>query len=281
MHANGKVELADGRRKIRFDPQRLSPTEQRDRLQLSEKKVLQLREGDRIRLTANDKERGLLNAALARVIGIDADGVKVETAGKERLTLALGDPMLSRLDLAYSLNMHMAQGITTDKAITVMSSHERNLSNQRLFNVGVTRVRDELTMIVDDRGKLKRQLDMNPGNKTSTLETLGRLDIDDKNGLAPREKFYPGPIDGVDLSDLPPLPNDLHRCRIARRRARKIPSGPQDLKPDRAGRVRPQIGRCLGTIPIWLRLPPSYSIANGSYDPSLKPQVAGGPCGFQ
>jgi hypothetical protein len=40
------------------------------------------------------------------------------------------------LDLAYALNMHMAQGITTDKAITVMDSHERNLSNQRLFNVG-------------------------------------------------------------------------------------------------------------------------------------------------
>ncbi|NWP47874.1 hypothetical protein GY986_25865, partial [Escherichia coli] len=84
------------------------------------------------------------------------------------------DPMLSRLDLAYALNMHMAQGITTDKAITVMDSHERNLSNQRLFNVGVTRVRDELTMIVDDKEKLERQLDHNAGNKTSALETVGR-----------------------------------------------------------------------------------------------------------
>src|SRR3546814_2642101 len=37
VHANGKVELADGRRKIRFDPQRLSPTEPRDRLTLYEK----------------------------------------------------------------------------------------------------------------------------------------------------------------------------------------------------------------------------------------------------
>src|SRR3546814_7157763 len=41
VHANGKVELAEGRRKFRFDPQKLSPTEQRDRLQLSEKKDLQ------------------------------------------------------------------------------------------------------------------------------------------------------------------------------------------------------------------------------------------------
>ena len=250
VHANGKVELSDGRRRIRFDPQKLSPTEQRDRLQLSQKKDLQLRDGDRIRWTANDKERGLLNAALARVVGIDADGVKVETADKALVTLGLGDPMLSRLDLAYSLNMHMAQGITTDKAITVMSAHERNLSNQRLFNVGVTRVRDELTMIVDDKEKLTRQLDMNPGNKTSSLETLGRLDIDGKKGpgAQPREKFDPGPIDGVDLSDLPPIPTDLPPLPdgAAPAPAAKAPPAPPDLKPDRPDPLPPLPERSLG-----------------------------------
>jgi conjugative relaxase-like TrwC/TraI family protein len=250
VHANGKVELSDGRRRIRFDPQKLSPTEQRDRLQLSEKKDLQLRDGDRIRWTANDKERGLLNAALARVVGVDADGVKVETADKALVTLGLGDPMLSRLDLAYSLNMHMAQGITTDKAITVMSSHERNLSNQRLFNVGVTRVRDELTMIVDDKEKLTRQLDMNPGNKTSSLETLGRLDIDGKKGpgAPPRETFDPGPIDGVDLSDLPPIPTDLPPLPdgAAPAPAAKAPQAPPDLKPDRPDPLPPLPERSLG-----------------------------------
>ncbi|PTD15912.1 MobF family relaxase [Sphingomonas fennica] len=250
VHSNGKIELSDGRRKIRFDPQKLSPTEQRDRLQLSEKKDLQLREGDRIRWTANDKERGLHNAALARIIGGDTDGVRVETADKGVLTLGLGDPMLSRLDLAYSLNMHMAQGITTDKAITVMSAHERNLSNQRLFNVGVTRVRDELTMIVDDREKLERQLDMNPGNKTSALETLGRLDIDGKKGpgAQPREKFDPGPIDGVDLSDLPPLPTDLPPLpdSAAPAPTARDPKPPPDLKPDRGDPLPPLPERSLG-----------------------------------
>jgi conjugative relaxase-like TrwC/TraI family protein len=250
VHANGKVELSDGRRRIRFDPQKLSPTEQRDRLQLSEKKDLQLREGDRIRWTANDKQRGLHNAALARVVGVDADGVKVETADKVLLTLSLGDPMLSRLDLAYSLNMHMAQGITTDKAITVMSSHERNLSNQRLFNVGVTRVRDELTMVVDDKEKLARQLDMNPGNKTSSLETLGRLDIDGRKGpgAQPREKFDPGPIDGVNLSDLAPVPSDLPPLPdgAASAPAAKAPQAPPDLKPDRGDPLPPLPERSLG-----------------------------------
>lgn len=199
----GKVELADGRKRLRFDPLMLSPTERRDRLQLTEKKALVLREGDRIRWTANDKERGLFNSALARIAAVETGAIVIETADRQHLRLVPNDPMLSRLDLAYSLNMHMAQGITTDKAITVMSSHERHLSNQRLFNVGVTRVRDALTMIVDDKGKLSRQLDMNPGNKTSALETLGRIDIDGRRSIAPVAPFDSGPIDGLGLPDLP------------------------------------------------------------------------------
>lgn len=249
VHPNGKVDLLDGRRRIRFDPQKLSPTEKRDRLQLSEKKDLHLREGDRVRWTANDKGRGLHNAALARVLTIDASGVTVETAGKERLTLDLGDPMLSRLDLAYSLNMHMAQGITTDKAITVMSSQERNLSNQRLFNVGVTRVRDAMTMVVDDKQKLERQLDNNPGNKTSALETVGRLDVDRERGTGtnPHEKFDPGPI---DLSDLPPLPGDPPLSAAGKGQAAPAPAdvlkSPPDLKPDRGDVLPPLPERSLG-----------------------------------
>ncbi|MFD1104767.1 MobF family relaxase [Sphingobium olei] len=249
VHPNGKVDLLDGRRRIRFDPQKLSPTEKRDRLQLSEKKDLHLREGDRIRWTANDKGRGLHNAALARVLTIDASGVTVETASKERLTLDLGDPMLSRLDLAYSLNMHMAQGITTDKAITVMSSQERNLSNQRLFNVGVTRVRDEMTMVVDDKAKLERQLDNNPGNKTSALETVGRLDVDRERGTgtSPREKFDPDP---VDLSDLPPLPGDPPLPTAGKGQAASAPGdplkSPPELKPDRSDVLPPLPERSLG-----------------------------------
>src|SRR3546814_16723922 len=90
-------------------------------------------------------------------------------ADRQQLRLAEGDPMLSRLDLAYSLNMHMAQGITTDKAITVMSSHERTLSNQRLFNVGVTRVRDALTLVVDNREKLERDTKSSVEAKSVTV----------------------------------------------------------------------------------------------------------------
>ncbi|MBN8847356.1 MULTISPECIES: MobF family relaxase [unclassified Sphingomonas] len=193
VFANGRVELAIGGRRMRIDPQRLPLGGGQGGLGLSERKALRLHEGDRIRWTANDKPRGLHNSAIARVVSIDGRGVTVETAGRDRLILGHSDPMLGRLDLAYSLNMHMAQGITTDRAITVMSSGERYLSNQRLFNVGVTRVRDQLTLVVDDKERLQAQLDRTPGNKTSALETLGRLEIDARKGEG-RGRFDPGPL---------------------------------------------------------------------------------------
>lgn len=111
-------------------------------------------------------------------MSIEGGNVTVEKANNERLTLKRGDPMLSRLDRAYALNMHMAQGVTADNVIGVMLSYEHNLSNQRLFNVLVTRVRDGLTIIIDDREKLEWRLNSNRGDKTSALESTGKLDID-------------------------------------------------------------------------------------------------------
>lgn len=176
--ANGKVEIVKNGRSIKFNPQKIDPMIDKDRMSLATIETIQIHEGDRIRWTDNDKDRGIYNASLATITGIHNGNVTVELANKDQVTLKPNDKMMQRMDLAYALNMHMAQGITVNKAITVMQSFERNLSNQRLFNVGVTRIRLDLTMVVDNQQKLEMQLDRNPGDKTSSLESLGWLDID-------------------------------------------------------------------------------------------------------
>ncbi|MEP9403539.1 MobF family relaxase [Sphingomonas sp. VNH70] len=180
VFGNGKVEIKLERngQRVRFSPQKIDPMKEGNRLALTTLETVKIHEGDRIRWTGNDKDRGIDNAALATITGIEGGRVTVELASKETLTLERGDPMLSRLDLAYSLNAHMAQGVTADKAIGVMQSFESNLSNQLLTNVIVTRVRDQLIMVVDNLQKLGAQLDRNPGTKTSALESQGRLVID-------------------------------------------------------------------------------------------------------
>lgn len=187
--ARGRYEVTDvskkgvtvrdelGREK-RFNPTKIDPKDDRDGLRLSEKEQIRLHEGDKIRWTDNDKARGLDKSALAQVAGVDSKGITVETSSREMVRLNHGDKMLQQLGLAYALNMHMAQGITTDKGIVVMGSQERNLSNQRLLNVAVTRVRDDVALYTDDKDRLTRTIEQNPGNKTSALEVTGKIQID-------------------------------------------------------------------------------------------------------
>ena len=223
VFANGKVEVRterDGQR-ITFKPQRIDPLNENNRMALTTLETVRIFEGDRIRWTATDKGRGIDNAAMATITAIEGGRVTVELASKETLTLEKGDPMLSRLDLAYSLNAHMAQGVTSEKAIGVMQSFESNLSNQLLTNVVVTRVRDDLIMVVDNQEKLERQLDRNPGNKTSSMESLGLLDIDgsasktkdadealskamESLDRADNEPILIDPA-SLDMTDLPPM----------------------------------------------------------------------------
>jgi hypothetical protein len=216
VDAKGRVELKIGNRTVRFDPQKIDPNDKRDALGLTQRSEIKLHENDQIRWTANDKERGLYNASLAQVTGVSKDGISVKTADDQTVHLKQGDPMLERLGLAYAINMHMAQGVTTDKGIAVMSGSESNLSNQRLFNVTVTRVRDDLTLHTDNKDRLISAIERNEGNKTSALETVGRLEID-----APRSSgSTPSKTDKTFNPEVPadlakPDSMDLGKLRVA------------------------------------------------------------------
>jgi len=159
----------------RFVPARLSAKGSDQTLQLFEKKDLDLYTGDAIRWTASDHRRGMINADRAIVTAIDHDGVTVTTSSGMEHKLKPNDPMLKRIDLAYALNAHMAQGLTADKGIAVLDSRERRLLSQRNFLVTITRLRDELTLIVDSRDKVGRGIATNLGEKSSAAETTERL----------------------------------------------------------------------------------------------------------
>ena len=181
--ADGKVILrdADGRQMI-FDPSKIAPTDKRDAIKLSERDRITLHEGDRIRWTATDKDRGLHNSDQAKVLSVDEHAIRVQNAKGDVIDLKPGDKMLERLGLSYAINMHQAQGMTTDKGIGVMHSSERHLSNQRLTHVMATRVRYDIEIVTNDKDRLLKAIERNPGDKTSALETIGEKSIDAKGG---------------------------------------------------------------------------------------------------
>tara|TARA_Y100000815_G_C13279861_1_gene476465 strand:+ start:200 stop:1237 length:1038 start_codon:yes stop_codon:yes gene_type:complete len=184
-----RVTLENARgKKFSFDPSRIRADKANDSLALFNDRQLEIHRGDKIRWTRNDHKRGLFNAGQAKVIAIDKGKVTVETSKGEEVTLGKDDPMLKRIDLAYALNAHMAQGLTSDRGIAVMVSRERNLSNQKTFLVTVTRLRDHLTLVLDSSQRLTAAVAINKGEKASALEVTSRLRAAaTKYGDAPRQ----------------------------------------------------------------------------------------------
>lgn len=171
-----RVELENERgRRFEFRPDKLRPQGEHDALRLYELKGLSLHGGDRIRWTHTDHKRGLLNADQARITAVERSSVRLMTSTGIEHELGKDDPMLKRLDLAYALNAHMAQGLTSDRGIAVMDSRERNLSNQQTFLVTITRLRDGLTLYVNNASRLEAAVERNTGMKRSALETVGLL----------------------------------------------------------------------------------------------------------
>jgi len=171
-----QVTLKNARgKRFEFRPDRLRPQGEHDPLRVFEVKPLEIHAGDRIRWTDTDHRHGLLNADQARITAIDEKSVRLASSTGIEHELKRDDPMLQRLDLAYALNAHMAQGLTSDRGIAVMDSREKNLSNQQTFLVTITRLRDGLTLFVDNARRLEAAVERNTGMKRSALETTDML----------------------------------------------------------------------------------------------------------
>lgn len=192
IDAKGRVMLRDESGKLtKFDPAAIDPSDKRDALRLSEKHKETIYQGDKIRWTEKDDARGLMKSEEARILGIRDGIVTLENKAGETVELKQNDRMLERMGLAYAINMHQAQGDTRDMAIGEMHSSARHLSNQRLALVMMTRVRDDITIVTNDRDRLLAQIGRNPGDKTSALETLGEKQVETKRSGRGAGEFRP------------------------------------------------------------------------------------------
>lgn len=174
----GKVILHMGDGELRvLEPDRLARNLSHDAVSIFQAKQLAIHEGDRIRWTTNDTERGLLNNQQAEIRSIADNTVAVRTSDGVIHELKPGDRMLERLDLAYALTVHAAQGMTAQSGIMVMRAEERQLNSTRSFLVAATRVTDDISLIVDNARSVEWSVSRNRGDKTSAIEIAGRAPI--------------------------------------------------------------------------------------------------------
>ena len=145
----------------------------RYRFGLYETARIRVRAGDRIRWTANDRKRGLVNGGEAAVLEIDARRVRFDLGEGKAVSLPRDDPQLRHIDHAWSSTVHAAQGMTRDAAIGVLDTGHGRLTGQAGLYVEASRARDRFVLVTDNRALLEEVLEGNEGVRMTALEAVG------------------------------------------------------------------------------------------------------------
>ena len=135
--------------------------------------TVELRAGDRIRWTRNDKGLRLVNSGTAEVLGVRNGRVTFMLEEGRKLTLTPGDPQLRHLDRAWCSTVHAFQGRTVDNVIAAMEANHPHLTTVKAFYVEISRARDRAELVTDDAQALKERLEAVTGERISALEGIG------------------------------------------------------------------------------------------------------------
>lgn len=178
-----RLSMASGGEKL-FRPDRLAKNLKQDAVSIYAYNQVELHAGDRIRWTDNDRTRALDNGGMARVEETGPGRLVVSSLDDGTVhEIGSGDRMAERLDLAYAINVHVAQGVTTEHGIVAMRSSERKLLTERSFLVALTRVANKVALVLDDGRKVERGVTRNAGDKTSALDVARRGQVFDPSRL--------------------------------------------------------------------------------------------------
>ena len=148
----------------------------RYRFSIYETARIRIRAGDRIRWTANDKKRGLVNGGGALVSEIGSRRVRFDLGDGKTLSLPRDDVQLRHIDHAWSSTVHAAQGMTRDAAIAVLDTGHGELSGQAALYVEASRARDRFVLVTDNRETLAEALEENDGSGMTAREAVGEDD---------------------------------------------------------------------------------------------------------
>ena len=144
------------------------------RIDVFEAKDMELRIGDQIRWTRNNEEHDLINNHQAEVVAINGDMVHFSDQDGREIVLSVEDAALHHCDYAFNSTVHSFQGQTQDNVIAVLDANHQDLTNQKTFYVEVSRARDGITIITDNKEQLAATLEANTGEQFSALKSIDK-----------------------------------------------------------------------------------------------------------
>ena len=134
--------------------------------------AMELRRGDRICWTCNDRRHGLVNSGTAEVTDVNETAVAFRLEDGRPLVLRRDDPQLRHIDRAWAATVHAFQGRTVDRVIAAMEAEHAHLTTQKTFYVEISRARVHAELVTDDRRALRERLEAATGERIAALEAI-------------------------------------------------------------------------------------------------------------
>jgi len=164
---NNQVTVrTDEKRAVSYDPRRLQG------VTLYREAERAFAEGDRVQMTAPDRERGVANRELGTIERIDANG-RMEVRWDSGRTSSFEASELRHLDYGYAVTSHSSQGQTAGRVLVHVETDRASekLVNQRLAYVAVSRGQYDARIYTDDKVKLARALDRDVSHRSALERT--------------------------------------------------------------------------------------------------------------
>jgi hypothetical protein len=163
-----------------------------------ERESIALAAGDKVRIGTTDTERGFKTGDVATVIAADAQATTLRTKDGSDHELKREDLAGQTLTHAYASTVHDLQGATLDRLMFGMDARSP-LATQKAFYVAVSRVRDDVTLVTDNKDGLRARLDEQTGAKESALDLISDTKDEDRRS---REDLQVGRTERDHIEEL-------------------------------------------------------------------------------
>lgn len=128
---------------------------------------------DKVLITRNNKEAGLVNSSLAVVKSINENDITLVFEGnQDEKTFSLNSSVLKHLDHGYVLTTMKVQGKDKPYALGLMESYQSFSATLRHYYVQISRAISRMTLVTDDKTHLLHALEMNDDTKKSALDAV-------------------------------------------------------------------------------------------------------------
>lgn len=152
--------------------------------------------GDRIQFTAPAEEVKIANRELGNITSIDADG-RLSLKMDSGRSLEVDPNKHPHLDLGYAMTSHSSQGQTANRVLIHVDTElgAKNLLNNRMAYVSVSRGAHDAQIFTNDREKLPTALGHNVSRQSAVAP-----EINAEQTIAPQQEFPRGPQEEHGIS---------------------------------------------------------------------------------